>query len=154
MSPAAPDGDRVRLARTDAEVEAALSIRRRVFVEGQGVPEALEQDGQDSEATHFVAWRSGEAVGAARLRQLGDGNVKVERVAVLPEFRGDGWGRRLMEAAEAEAADRGADRVVLHAQTAVEGFYHRLGYETVGHEFEEAGIPHVEMVKELYRSRT
>jgi len=39
--------------------------------------------------------------------------------------------------------------LVLHGQTRVEGFYERLGYETVSDVFAEAGMPHVEMVKAL-----
>lgn len=63
--------------------------------------------------------------------------------------RGEGWGRRLMEALEAEARERGFDSLLLHGQTTAEGFYRGLGYETKSDEFDEAGIPHVEMRKSL-----
>lgn len=141
--------DEVRVAETDADREAALAVRRRVFVEEQDVPEDLELDEHDATATHFVARRDGAPVGAARLRAVADGVGKVERVAVRTERRGEGWGRRLMDAVEAAAAERGLSTLVLHAQTPVEAFYHRLGYRTTSGEFEEAGIPHVEMEKTL-----
>jgi predicted GNAT family N-acyltransferase len=54
-----------------------------------------------------------------------------------------------MDRLEREAAAAGASLVTLHAQTPVEAFYHRLGYRTTSDEFEEAGIPHVEMEKPL-----
>lgn len=129
----------------------ALAVRHEVFVEGQGVPEALEVDDHEHEAatTHFVAYDGGAPIGAARMRRLDDATVKAERVAVLADRRGEGWGRRLMDRLEREAAAAGATRVRLHAQTPVEAFYHRLDYRTTSEEFEEAGIPHVEMEKAL-----
>lgn len=142
----------VRVVTTDAEREDAFTVRKTVFVDEQGVDEELEwdeYDEPDSEAVHFVGYRDGEAVGAARLRAYEPGVGKVERVAVLEPVRGEGWGRRLMEALEAEATEQGFDSLVLHGQTSAERFYHGLGYETTSDVFDEAGIPHVEMKKSL-----
>ena len=139
----------VRVAERDADREAALAVRRDVFIEEQGVPEEVEMDGRDDEAVHFVATDGGDPVGAARLRQVEPGVGKVERVAVLADRRGDGIGRELMSALETTAAQRGIDRLVMHAQTHVEEFYRRLDYETTSDVFEEAGIDHVEMEKDL-----
>jgi predicted GNAT family N-acyltransferase len=139
----------VRVADTEAERADAFAVRHAVFVDGQGVPEARERDGQDDEAVHFVATDDGEAIGAARLRDVEPETGKVERVAIRKSRRGEGWGRRVMATVEETARDRGLDTLVLHAQTHVEGFYRRLDYETVSDEFEDAGIPHVEMEKEL-----
>ncbi|WP_226013065.1 GNAT family N-acetyltransferase [Halomicrobium salinisoli] len=136
--------------RVDEEsLTPVLALRRAVFVEEQGVPEDRERDGRDDEAVHFLARVDGDPVGTARLRRAGGATGKVERVAVLPAHRGDGWGRRLMTAVEDEARRRGLDRLRLHAQTSVEGFYRALDYETTSDVFEEAGIPHVEMEKRL-----
>ncbi len=54
-----------------------------------------------------------------------------------------------MGVVEARARRDGHGAAVLHAQTAVEGFYQALGYETVSDVFHEAAIPHVEMRKRL-----
>lgn len=142
-------GREVRVATTASQREDAYEIRREVFVEGQGVPAERERDGHDDEATHFVAYDGTAAVGAARLRELDPRTGKVERVSVRESHRGEGWGRRLVAAVETEACERGLSTLVLHAQTDVEAFYQRLGYRTVGAEFEEAGMPHVEMEKRL-----
>jgi predicted GNAT family N-acyltransferase len=142
---------RVDRVTDGAGLDAALDVRRRVFVEGQGVPEERELDGRDDEATHFLARDGGAVVGTARLRAYGDDppTAKVERVAVRESRRGEGWGARLMDAVEARAREQGYERVLLHAQVPVVGFYERLGYETRGEEFEDAGIPHREMTKPL-----
>jgi len=70
-------------------------------------------------------------------------------MAVVAEQRGRGIGRRLLEAAVAEAISEGLARVFLHAQRHAEDFYRKSGFLCVGGEFLEAGIPHVEMVLEL-----
>jgi len=38
---------------------------------------------------------------------------------------------------------------MIHAQEYVKGLYEKLGFEQVGGIFEEAGIPHVKMIKHL-----
>lgn len=151
----------VRRAETDAEREDALEVRHGVFVEEQGVSPELEADGKDDEAIHFVGYAECESSGddsdatdrrpvaAGRLRTTGDGVGKVERIAVLAERRGEGWGREIMAELEATAEERGISKLVMHAQTPVEGFYHALDYETTSEVFEEVGIPHVEMEKRL-----
>ena len=155
--------DRYDLRRVEdgGTLADAHAVRRAVFIEEQGVPEMVELDGLDDRASHVVAYvreetdeKTGEGVqadrpvGTARLR-ITDGVAKPERVAVREEHRGAGLGRRLMDAIESIAREQGCDRASLHAQTSVEGFYHGLGYETTSGEFEQAGIPHVEMTKDL-----
>ncbi|MFC7250686.1 GNAT family N-acetyltransferase [Halomicroarcula sp. GCM10025324] len=135
---------------TDAELgDAAREVRQAVFVDEQGVPESEEMDGKDEVATHFVITHDETPVATARTRFIDDATVKVERVAVLDSHRGEGLGKRVMAAAERAAREAGATTALLHGQRHVESFYTGLGYETVGEEFEEAGIPHVEMVKPL-----
>lgn len=152
----------VFVADTDGERDDAFTVRQSVFVDEQGVDQDLEYDEYDdpgADATHFVAYAAGDPIGAARLRSAGDVDLpsgsgdrsvgKVERVAVAADRRGDGWGRRLMDAVEAHAREVGFDRLTLHAQTHVRGFYERFEYEAHGEEFEEAGIPHVAMDKAI-----
>ena len=129
--------------------EEAVAIRRRVFIGEQGVPEADELDGHDAERSHFLARdEHGRAVGCACLRPYG-AQHKVERVAVLPELRGSGLGRALMDAVEAQARAMGTRDLVLHAQAAVVEFYEKLGWASSGPRFFEAGIEHQRMGKRL-----
>jgi ElaA protein len=126
-----------------------VAIRRRVFIEEQGVPEADELDGHDGERAHFLARDArGRAIGCACLRPYG-AQHKVERVAVLPELRGTGLGRDLMAAVEVHAREIGARDLVLHAQASVVEFYEKLGWGSLGPRFFEAGIEHQKMRKRL-----
>lgn len=127
----------------------AFTIRKKVFVEEQRVPENLEIDKYEDEAIHFLAYVNGEPAGTARLRWLDEHTAKAERVAVIKRFRGNGLGRVLMDALEAAAKQKKAKTVVLHAQTRARPFYERLGYEAYGDLFLDAGIEHIAMKKNI-----
>lgn len=122
-----------------------LPLRLAVFVVEQGVPLDMEEDGADLTSRHAVL-RSpvGEVIATGRL--LPDGHLG--RMAVRRDCRGQGRGSRVVEALLGEAAEQGLTRLVLHAQTAAEGFYRRFGFQSVGEVFLEAGIPHVAMVRD------
>ncbi len=131
------------------ELAACLAIRRRVFVEEQGVDPALEVDGLDPDCRHWIAETEGRAVGTARAR-LGDGRAKIQRVAVLPEARGAGLGTRLVRAILDElAADPSLREAWLESQTHALAFYERLGFVAEGAEFMDAGMPHRRMRRPL-----
>jgi predicted GNAT family N-acyltransferase len=126
----------------------AFEVRFEVFVDEQGVPRELEMDEFDAGATHLVAIRGDRVVGTLRMLEH-DGAAKIGRVAVRVAARRAGIGTRLMDRAAAIALERGFGEIILHAQVAVAGFYRRLGYVAEGDRFDEAGIPHVAMRKQI-----
>jgi len=138
---------RIVEATTEEALAACLAIRRVVFIEEQGVDEALEVDGQDSKATHLLAHLDGTPVGTLRIREVGTTH-KVERVAVLSTCRGEGIGAALTRAAIARAIEEGQiTEVKLGAQVPVIPFYEALGFTARGPVFDDAGIPHREMAR-------
>ena len=139
----------IRLATLPADFPAIQHIRYQVFQLEQGVSAELEFDGQEQAATHWLADWNGESVGTARVRSLTPTAVKIERVAVLREFRGLGIGEKLMIAVLDWLTEAGTAEARIHAQTAVQVFYERLGFEPEGEVFAEASIPHVKMKKLL-----
>jgi predicted GNAT family N-acyltransferase len=64
-------------------------------------------------------------------------------------MRGSRIGRHVLDALMKAARERGDQEAVLHAQVSASAFYARAGFSTRGSEFDEAGIPHVEMVRSL-----
>lgn len=139
----------VKIAETAEEKEIAFSIRKKVFVEEQGIPLHLEIDEYDQSATHFIVLENNEPIGAARLRLTDAVTGKVERVCVLPEYRGKHFGVSVMEAIEEHAKTLQVERLKLNAQTYAIPFYEKLQFGITSPEFTDAGIPHRAMEKEL-----
>ena len=127
----------------------AYAIRRRVFIEEQQVPEEIELDADDARAFHALATVGNDAIGCGRMLDHGDGEVKIGRMAVLPEFRGTGIGRDILRFLMKSARDRGLRKAILHAQLTAEGFYLKEGFTPLGDIFDEAGIAHRKMEKLL-----
>lgn len=131
-----------------AQMDQAYAIRRRVFIEEQHVPEEIELDEDDAHALHALALDRGLAVGCGRMLRRSD-HVKIGRMAVLRERRGEGVGRAVLEFLMEAARQRGYRKAMLDAQLTAEGFYLRNGYVPQGEPFEEAGIMHRLMEREL-----
>jgi predicted GNAT family N-acyltransferase len=88
-------------ALNSTDMDACYAIRTEVFCGEQQVSREMEFDGLDAECRHYLAKLGDQAVGTARVRPLGDGSVKFERIAVHAPFRGQQVGRALMERAVA-----------------------------------------------------
>ena len=104
----------------------------------------------DASAIHAVAYnRFGAALGTGRLLEHVPGVAKIGRMAVRQSVRGSGVGRAVLDALLEAARQRGDREAILHAQLSAAPFYVRAGFSTRGPAFEEAGIPHVEMVRSV-----
>lgn len=131
------------------DIATCHAIRRAVFIEEQGIAEAEEWDDLDGQAIHLLAWQDSEAVGTARI--FLDGSTgKIGRVCVMPAARGTGLGRQLIKAAVDVLRSRhGVLQARLGAQVQAMGFYEKLGFAPVGEVYDDAGIPHQDMVRDL-----
>lgn len=128
----------------DESLQKVFAVRRVVFVDEQNCPPELEWEFEE-ESNHFLATVDGEPAGASRWRKT-DKGYKLERFAVLKEFRGLGIGQELVKAVLADLpADAGY--VYLHAQVQAVPLYEKFNFEKTGPEFEEAGIRHYKMVR-------
>ncbi|MGE7990086.1 GNAT family N-acetyltransferase [Pseudomonas sp. NPDC089554] len=134
----------VRLADWHKDHADIHRIRSAVFVAEQHVPPELEFDAEDPTAVHFLALEGEYPVGTARL--LPDGTIG--RVSVLKDWRGLNVGDALMRAVILEAQHRDLKQQRLSAQVHATPFYERLGFRVVSEEFLEAGIAHVDMVRD------
>lgn len=128
------------------DLQEAMQVRKKVFVEEQNVPEALECDEHDKTANHFLALINGVPCGTARWRMTAEG-VKLERFAVLKDYRGNGIGSSLVKAVlqDIKASESGGN-VYLHSQIDAVFLYEKFGFVKDGPEFEEAGIRHYKML--------
>ena len=138
-----PTFEIVRWPQDRARIER---VRRAVFIEEQGIPEADEWDDSDPLCWHLlVLGANRDVVGTGRLDPAG----KIGRVAVLPQYRGTGAGAAIVSRLVDLAAAQGLTQVYLNAQASALGFYERLGFRAEGPEFDEVGIPHRRMRRRI-----
>ena len=140
-----------RRVTTRDEMTACLAIRETVFQQEQAVDPAIEADGRDGEAVHYIAEVDGRAIATARARLLDD-KIKIERVAVTKGARGTGTGAALMRFMMDDLTGEARGRpFFLSSQAQAIPFYERLGFAVCSEEYFEAGIAHRDMWAESAR---
>lgn len=138
------------------EPTAVLPLRRQVLRPHQ-TAEASAYGEDPLPTTHHLAHRdrSGavRAVGTSLVQARPGGPARARRLrgmAVHPDRRGTGLGRRILDGLVAWAAWEGAEEVWCNARESALGFYARAGFETVGDRFELPDIgPHFVMRRGL-----
>ena len=139
----------IEIVKYQEKIAAIKNIRVKVFQEEQQVAAELEFDGLDNSAIQLLAYLNGKAVGTARIREINTTTAKIERLAILPEARRKGIGKKLMQTALQVIDRQQKTTAVVHAQAYIAQLYRQLGFEIVGEQFSEAGIAHVKMIKQL-----
>ncbi len=138
----------VRTGSWSAMEADAMKMRIEVFVQEQLIPLEMERDPADADCLHAVAYnRLGQPVATGRLLPSEAGSARIGRMAVKRLLRGAGQGALVLRTLVDAARQRGDRQVLLHAQRSAEGFYARAGFVPQGDGFEEAGLPHIEMVR-------
>jgi predicted GNAT family N-acyltransferase len=121
------------------------AIRHQVFVEGQKVPPHEEVDGKDSSSDHYLLLHNQQPAGTARVRYLED-FAKIERVAILNAYQGQGLGQILMNfIIDDIRQNHQVKKAKLGSQTQALPFYEKLGFVICSDEYLDAGIPHKDM---------
>lgn len=119
---------------TPQDLEAIYDIETRCFQERRFRIDHVEWILRNDRCHTLVVDEGGRILGATMLLFEGQ-TCRVLSVAAIPEFRRRGLGRRMMEATEDLARERGCTRVRLEVSTqnypAIE-FYRTLGYRTDG----------------------
>jgi ElaA protein len=132
-----------------AELYDILALRQHVFIVEQRCP-YLDADGLDPKCRHVWAVRDKDLV--AYLRVVPPGLKYVEpslgRIVTSPGARGTGLGRVLVRRGIAlVAVYHGPVAIRIGAQAYLEKFYGTLGFKRAGANYDEDGIPHLEMVR-------
>jgi YbgC/YbaW family acyl-CoA thioester hydrolase len=137
----------LQLGSWEAIQTLAAPLRTEVFVDEQGVDQALEWDEHDALCIHAVLCnRLGAPVATGRLLPSVNGVAKIGRMAVKRVLRGQRLGDQVLSALMDAARQRGDTEILLHAQCSAEKFYLRQGFRRQGEVFMEANMAHVEMV--------
>lgn len=131
---------------TPAELYEILRARAEIFLLEQGIVEQ-DLDGIDYDCLHCFLWEDGRAVGTLRAFYTDKEKTKVKIGRVVTLTHGKGHGKLLMEGSlNAIKQQLPYKTLYVHAQTRAAGYYAKFGFSPVGKEFDEAGIPHIEMI--------
>ncbi len=117
-------------------------IRRVVFIEEQRVDPEIEYE-YEEEGHYYLLYSDDTPVATARWRATEKG-IKLERFAMLREFRNKGYGSFLLQEVLHDVIPMGGE-IYLHSQVAAANYYRRAGFREYGPHFSEADIAHVLM---------
>ena len=134
---------------TTEELYQILRLRSEVFVVEQDCV-YQDVDNKDQKALHIMGIKDGEVVAYTRVFEPGDyfDNVSIGRVVVSQSQRKYGLGKQIMQASLAAIDQRFPDKPIeISAQSYLLKFYTELGFNAIGEEYLEDGIPHRRMLK-------
>jgi len=134
---------------SNMELYQIMRLRSEVFVVEQDCV-YQDLDNKDQKALHVVGSKENKVVAYTRIFKPGDyfNNTSIGRVVVAADQRKYGYGKQIMEASLEVITERFPNTIVeISAQTYLLKFYTELGFERIGDEYLEDGIPHVKMIK-------
>ena len=128
------------------EMDKSYAIRTKVFCEEQKISKEIEFDNLDHLCSHFLIFDNKKAIATARVRRKEENIYKIERVAVLIEFRKLKVGSTLIKNIIQQFIKLNDNiSLILYSQVTVKDFYKSLNFISYGDEFFEDGIPHIAM---------
>jgi 2,3-bisphosphoglycerate-dependent phosphoglycerate mutase len=120
---------------------AALALREAELLSREGT-RIEDYRASDARSVHFLARVDGTLAGTAQYDPELD---RLRQMVVARAFRHGRVGRALIDAARAEAARRGRDRLRVHAWSASEPFYRQVGFRRCGEVVRTSAMPWVPM---------
>lgn len=127
---------------------SAVKLREKVLREPLGsffTKEELEAEHDHIQIAGFI---NDTIIATAVLVPEGD-KLKMQRVAVDKSLRGKNIGTAMMKFCETIAMERNAQLIYCHARDSAVHFYTKNGYTGIGDYFDEDGIPHLKMSKNI-----
>ena len=131
------------------EMYTVLCVRQEVFVLEQECL-YLDADGKDRKSFHLMGFDGNELMAYARIVEPGISykEVSIGRILSSKNARGTGAGVELMNQALTRIELMyGKVPVRISAQSYLEKFYKKFGFEPTGKEYLEDEIPHMEMLR-------
>ena len=133
----------------DKQHAAELDLRYRILRKPLGLQRGSEWYDHEEDCIHVIAVAGERVVGCVLFHPYGDGGGRLLQMAVEADLQGKGVGRTLVQRLEEEVTRQEIHWIHLHARDHAVGFYEKLGYECVGEPFFEVTIPHFDMKKRL-----
>ena len=107
----------------------AYYVRIQGMAKQHGITLRREFDEYDTPDTKYIVLTDAEfPVATCRFYPLDDRAAMIGRVVVLPEYRGKGLGKQVMEEAEHWLRELGFAEAVIESRDVAVGFYEKIGY--------------------------
>ena len=128
----------------------AVNIRQVVFREEQNVPYHEDEIYEEQlQSKTYLVYLKDKVIGTIRYREIAERTFKIERFAILKEYRNKGYGKQVVQYfSDLIAYSYNPCLVTLNAQEQTIEFYEKCGFQKEGDVFLEAGIKHLKMNKE------
>ena len=128
----------------------AVNIRQIVFRKEQNVPYHEDEIYEEQlQSKTYLIYLKDKVIGTIRYREIEERTFKIERFAILKDFRNKGYGKQIIEYfSNMIAYSYNPCLVTLNAQEQTIHFYEKCGFIGEGELFLEAGIKHLRMNKE------
>ena len=130
------------------DIYSILQLRSEVFVVEQNCV-YQDIDDKDQYALHILLKKDDYLIGYSRIFKAGDyfKEASIGRVLVKKQERNNRHGSLLMELSIKAIKDYFKENIVkISAQTYLKKFYNELGFDSIGDEYLEDGIPHIAML--------
>lgn len=140
----------------ELSVQELYEITRRrceVFIHEQKITCEEELDGIDDKCIHVFSEENGRVIAYCRIVPSGINyeSISIGRVLVVKDHRKKGLARDMINIAINYIKDTLMEtKVILSAQLYVKELYESVGFTVYSEIYEEAGIPHVKMYREIY----
>lgn len=145
----------IQIDMTHSLYEEERLLRNEVLLRPIGVPDYGWEQNDDS-AWHFIAIKDRQVIGCVLLVPMDDQghSAQLTQMAVRSSVQGQGVGKLLIQALLDFSEKNALKEIHIHARDTVTQFYQRFGFSIYGDEFEEVGIKHRLMSRQIDPSKT
>ena len=136
------------LKKLNEDILEIKKIRKTVFTDELNISQSYLMDEYDITCEQFLIKNDNLTIGTLRLRKENNA-IKLERMAILPEFRKMSFGLRTIDEVKKYCMTKNESKIFLDSIYDVRGFYRKCGFGEMGTVFERVGIPHIRLELEL-----
>lgn len=126
------------------EFSYVRDIRESVFYDELGISKQELFDKNDELCDHFLIFDGQKVVGSVRMLSM-EKIVKLERMAILKDFRTKNYGRNCILQLKEYYSEIGFSQIILDSIYSVREFYKKCGFIEEGNVFQRVGIDHIRM---------
>ncbi len=125
------EGEKIQIIRATQtwQQAGAYYVRIQAMAKQHNIPLQREFDEHDTPETKYIVITDQDfPVATCRIYRLSETSAMIGRVVVLPEYRGKGLGRRVLEEAEIWLRDLGYSLAIVDSRDVAVKFYEKNGY--------------------------